>query len=390
VLFLLYPAGVGTCLAALVLGYWGLGRLSRRSTAPSPRAQAIYDAIPFSGGGGRPRLRIADRLQRPVLVLLGIFRPTILIPAALDAATPGATESLRLSFLHELAHAERSDPWFSLVGSLAQAFWFFLPPVWWIRARMQLDHEFLADRRAALAFDAPGRYASSLVGMATPLPQGEQDRDRPGPSRRSTCPAEGAGSPLFQRVLMLVQCPFPVEQEPPTWWSWALPILTLLLAPAVACLGLEAGIGGTVTRPVVPETNTFRMSRLAIGPQGPGPHGRAPAVELPLRLPERFELAVEVWGDRAALARCRVVGQPLGPLARAPEASSELETWHHVLLRRDHAGLSLSVDGQPVRNDPGRDRDGLTTQLAFEPAPDRPALFRNLTVTWDSPRTPSD
>ena len=35
---------------------------------------------------------------------------------------------------------------------------------------MHLDHEFLADRHAALGFGAPETYASSLVAMAAPAP----------------------------------------------------------------------------------------------------------------------------------------------------------------------------------------------------------------------------
>jgi hypothetical protein len=191
---------------------------------------------------------------------------------------------------------------------------------------------------------------------------------------------------------MLVQCPFPVEHRPPTWWSWSLPILTLLLTPAVVCLGLDPDTGAVTGKTVArsasagPATNAFRMARLAVSPQAPGPLGRVPAIELPLHLPEQFELVLEAWGDRATLARCRVAGQPLGPLTHAPGIPAEPETWHRVQLRRDLRGLSLSVDGQPVHNDPAR--YAITSQLVIEPAPDRPGLFRNLLITWGSPAFP--
>jgi hypothetical protein len=130
------------------------------------------------------------------------------------------------------------------------------------------------------------------------------------------------------------------------------------------------------------------MSRLALNPQKPGPSGRVPVLELPLILPRRFELSVDIWGDRTTLARCRVVGQQLGPpdSPRDPNpgspspAEAETEAWHHVRLQRDSRDLSLWVDGMPVRPDPGP--SGLTLRLSVEPAPDRPALFRNLRVTW--------
>jgi hypothetical protein len=400
-LLLAYLAGAGACLADLVVGYWGLGWLTRRSSAPSPRSQALYDALPFSGRGARPALRVAARVGRPVL--LGGLRPTILIPTSLedaaDAGAPGATEALRLSFLHELAHAERSDPWFSLAGSLAHAFWFFLPTLWWIRARMQLDHEFLADRRASLRFDAPGTYASSLVGMAAP-----QTAGRTGPPTRGPVATDGeveaglGGSSLFQRVLMLVQCPFAVETRPPARWRWSLPLLTILITAAAACLSLDLGDDFVASDPASSATGpwprAFRMARLAIAPQVPGPGGRAPAVELPLRLPEQFDLTLEVWGGPALLSRCRVAGQCLGPTddgqspASTPPAP-ESEAWHrvHLRARRDPEGLALTVDGRPVPAAAGREK--LPPRLCVEPPPGRPTLFRDVFVTWDTPRPAS-
>ena len=374
VLFGLYLTGVGACLAELVVGYWGLGWLTRNSRAPSPRAQAVYDAIAFAGCRSRPRLRVATRFPRPVL--LGTYQPTILIPPALDSEDPdaAATEALRLSLLHELAHAERLDPWFSLLGSLAQAFWFFLPPLWWIRTRMHLDHEFLADRHAALGFGAPETYASSLITLAAPGPA----RMVPGsPSPEAPSPGGSAGSPLFQRILMLLACPFRIERRPPAWWRWSLSILILLLTPLAACLCLDLGAAGLPARPSVPQSQTFRVARLMIAPRSPGPQGRVPVFELPLRLPEQFDLVLEVWGDRAALTRSRVIGQRLAPPAAA---ISEPETWHLVQVKCGPHGLVLTVDGQAVPTDPQSPR--ITPRLALEPIPGRPARYRNLCITW--------
>jgi hypothetical protein len=247
---------------------------------------------------------------------------------------------------------------------------------------MHLDHEFLADRHAALGFGAPDTYASSLVAMAAPGPA----RTVPGSAPRSDTPspAESTGSPLFQRILMLLACPFRVEREPPAWWCWSLSILILLLTPLAACLCLDLGAVRPPASALAPRTQTFRVARLTIPPQSPGRLGRAPVFELPLRLPEQFELVLEVWGDHAALARSRVVGQRLGPgpsaAAIPPEIPAEVETWHLVHLERGPDGLSLSVDGQSVLTDPNRDQ--ITPRLAIEPAPGRPAQFRNLCITW--------
>jgi beta-lactamase regulating signal transducer with metallopeptidase domain len=396
VLLLVYLAGVGVCFTELAVGYWGLGWLTRNAQAPSPRAQAVYDAIPTSGrsavGRARPKLQVAARIRRPVLV--GMYQATILIPPALDPGTAHAdanvAAALRLSLLHELAHAERLDVWFSLAGSLARTFWFFLPPLWWIRAQMRLDQEFLADQHAACAFGAPATYASALVALAGPGPAADPAARRPSPAATSTEPLEAMGatrspgSPLFQRILMLVSCPIHVEHRPPGWWRWSLPILTLLITPMVACLSFDLGTWGRPAKPVAPQPLTFRVARLAIAPQNPDSRGRSPLHEFPLILPARFNLSVEAWGNRATLSRCRVIGQRIAPPEAAAavglDMQAEPETWHHVQIERRADGRQLSVtfDGQPVPRDPVVDR--VTNRLTLEPPPGRPARFRNLRV----------
>ena len=232
-LTVLYLAGVGVGLAWLILGWWGLGWLTRRSTEPSPAALELYHSLPIASRHRRPGLRVAARVRGPVLI--GLTRQTILIPPLLDR--PEASESLRMALLHELAHMEESDPWFGLAGGLAGAFWFFLPPLWWVLARMRLDHEFLADHRAASGFGSSGRYAASLLELSPPR------REAPTRPSLAPVPAKGPVSALFQRLLMLVRCPFPVESRPPRWWRWSLPMgvaLATLAASSLSHRGVEA------------------------------------------------------------------------------------------------------------------------------------------------------
>src|SRR5262249_50692564 len=133
-----YAAGVAGGMAWLALGHLGLVWLARRSAEPSPGALATYRALPFAREARRPRLLVAGRVRRPVLI--GLVRPLILIPPELDppAPTPEDRDRLRLGLLHELAHAEAGDPWFTLAGHLAQCLLYALPPLWWLVARMRL------------------------------------------------------------------------------------------------------------------------------------------------------------------------------------------------------------------------------------------------------------
>lgn len=362
ILTLTYVAGVAGGLGWLTLGWAALGRLNRRSADPSAGAQTLYDALRVARPACGPRLRVSGRVGRPVLA--GFLRPVILIPPGLDL--PGNRKRLRLSLLHELAHAEGADPGFALVGGLARAFWFFLPPVWWAGAQGRLDQEFLADRRAALGFGPAGDYASSLLELAS-------DRaGSPGPPVHAGAAAEGfEGSALVQRVLMLLRCPFPVEPRPPAWWSWALSVVFALATLAASSLSVRP----PDPVPAVPgPPDSFEVLRLDIPAPAPGPTGRSLRFELPVRLPERFEITADVLGDRDTLRQTRIAGLPLAGSARLGAG------WHSIHIRRGRNGVALDVDGTRVSEAAGLPAS--SNWLSIEPAPGRPAALRRLVLTW--------
>jgi beta-lactamase regulating signal transducer with metallopeptidase domain len=380
-----YAVGVAWGIAWLSLGYLGLAWLARRSRQPSPAVLEFYQALPHVDGARKPRLLISGGVRRPVLA--GFPTTSILIPPELDPPepTPGSRAGLRLALLHELAHAEAGDPWFTLAGHLAQAFWFVLPPLWWVVAQMRLDQEFLADRRAAVGFGPLEHYASSLLEFASAR------ASSPSLATGSTGLADGLGlgldqSPLFQRVMMLVRCPFPVEPRPPVWWSWGLPALAVIVTLGASSLSVRP-FSPAATAPVAnrlgnrnPQSEqVFRVAKLDVPPKIAGALGRAPLFELPIRLPERFVLNVEIWADPRTLDRMRVAGLPLHRAQPASETSSALETWHKVRVVRD-GEVSLFVDDQPVPLQD--DHSSLTTWLSVEPAPDCEGRFRGLTLTW--------
>ena len=117
-------AGVGIGLAWLFLGCWGVRWLIRNSQQPSSRALQIFDRLTEAEGNTRRRaaFRVSTRIRRPVVV--GLLRPTILVPQSFEERDDEG-ELLRLTLLHEIAHAEELDPWFGTAASLAQTFWFF-------------------------------------------------------------------------------------------------------------------------------------------------------------------------------------------------------------------------------------------------------------------------
>jgi hypothetical protein len=130
----------------------------------------------------------------------------------------------------------------------------------------------------------------------------------------------------------------------------------------------------------LPNLNVFPMASLTVPPSAPGPHGRSPLFELPIRLPEEFDLSVEVWGDPASLLGTRVVGLLLEtPDVRSVEATNPA-SWHLVRVRRDRSGISLWINGREGLSD--REPPTLTTWLSVESAPNREGRFQKLLLSW--------
>ncbi len=322
-----YFVGVLWQLAWLGLGWWGGFWLVWSSSAPSSGTIDLFTRLLGPDRKG-PRLRISERVRSPAL-FVGL-RSTILVPTALDR--PINREALRLALLHELAHDQRQDPSWALLASLCQAFWFFWPPVWWVRAQVRLDQEFLADRQAAADYGSTADYAAALVGQSGPtaLPNGkarEAGRAR----------AWFGGSALYQRVLMLLRCPFPVEPDSPFWFR-----LTTSLFAALTVVGLSTvSLRGFVVGPSGDQADggKFLAPRVEIGPE------RDPApLEFPLPLPDEFELTVRVLADLPEqVAGCRLAGH------RVPSPSAPAETGsYHLRLVRTHDVVRLWVDDQEV------------------------------------------
>jgi hypothetical protein len=244
--------------------------------------------------------------------------------------------------------------------------WFLLPTVWWICAQMRLDQEYLVDRFASDAFGPDFSYAKSLVELAEPG----------GASRRG-----GGGRALLPRVLMLVRCPFAIEQTPPFWWR--LSMVPVISVAALLAISLTPGnLGNAVT-----ETNrgrvdrsshgSFQMDRLTFRAD-PGA-GSSHAMTLPVLLPEEFDLSVEILTTAADLPKFRIAECALS-LPRPVATGGAAEHWLLVHLARHAGNVAASVDSRPVPCD--SERIGRSERLTLQSPAGRSAAFRSLRLSW--------
>jgi len=360
-----YLIGVGAGLGRMMLGLWGSGWIGRHSEAASRETKLLYESLALAVRRSRPRLRVSERARRPVLI--GTFRTTILIPRAFDR--PESADVIRLSLLHELAHAEALDPWFALAAELASILWFPLPMLWWIRRQIRLDQEFLADKQAAGRLGASSRYASSLVAIAA-APSASLTPWVGGP----TNPSDG-GSALFQRVVMLLRCPFLVEGQPPRWWRWCLTGSTAALLVVATGLTLRSP-SSTTSFAKPPESRSFSMKTLVLSESAAA---REPTV-LPIRLPASFELSLKVFANGAELAQIRILGHSLTPERWTDNPLIEdPRRWHSVRLYRKSRRLSLAINSEASRDLPG---NSVEERITLRSIPGRRTTFRTLMLTW--------
>ncbi len=388
---LAYLAGVAAGMGWTALGFWGIRRLIHDSSAPRPETSAFFHSlIPLQGENlPAPELRVATRLRRPILA--GLFRPCILIPADYDQAGFDR-ESLRLIFLHELAHAGQSDTYSSAAASLAQCLWFFHPFVWWLRAQLRVDQEFLADERVVHHTGSPSGYATRLVSLAAgseagapSAPSGNQAGSRAMSPLRDASP-----SPLMQRVVMLLHCPFPVESKAPRWWTLSAPFGVVGLA--ILSIGTSTALLKTSSLASRPsrselESGVFQVGQFIAPPWKRKSTGRSVPYVLPLALPPRFELTVKIEGSPSALSRMYLAGLSLEPplslsLESGPPPTPEdaAAGWHLVKVARQSDQIAITVDTRTWHMEATRER--LSEWLSIEPPPAETVVLRDLQVIW--------
>ena len=122
-------------------------RLRRRVSASIPLRENIY---------------VCDEVASPFI--LGILRPRIYLPSALDEAQRGSVLS------HERAHLARRDHWWKPLGYALLAVYWFNPLLWLAYTLLCRDIELACDERVLCGMDA-GQvkdYSSALLACSVP------------------------------------------------------------------------------------------------------------------------------------------------------------------------------------------------------------------------------
>jgi len=118
----------------------------------------------------KTQLKVSQRVEvlasavAEVPMVIGHFRPVILIPASL--LTGLSEHQLRAILAHELAHIRRWDYFVNGIQCFLEAIFFYHPVVWWLSKHMRQEREHCCDDLTLSTGAEPLAYAQALTRVA--------------------------------------------------------------------------------------------------------------------------------------------------------------------------------------------------------------------------------
>ncbi|MFN7924980.1 MAG: GWxTD domain-containing protein [Bryobacteraceae bacterium] len=201
---LAWITGVTLCSLRLLVAWWAARRLARSGAFLENRWADLAARV----GVSHP-IHYAESVRAVVPSVIGVFRPVILLPAAVLAKLP--VHQLEAVIAHELAHVRRYDYLVNWIQALIETVLFYHPAVWWISSVVRREREVCCDEIAVQATGNDGTVlASALVELEM---------------LRSAAPAMAVtGGDLEARVRRMLGQQPPASPAP----LWALGALALL------------------------------------------------------------------------------------------------------------------------------------------------------------------
>ncbi|MEM7315279.1 MAG: M56 family metallopeptidase, partial [Planctomycetota bacterium] len=139
---LFYATGVLMMLVRLLAAIASTHRL-RRNARPLLDGP-VFDCVQrVSGDWGMRTAKVAEVINVATPIVVGLLRPTILLPAGILSGLNAA--ELEMVLRHELAHIRRRDVWVQFFQRLAEAALFFNPSVWLISRQISRLREYCCD-----------------------------------------------------------------------------------------------------------------------------------------------------------------------------------------------------------------------------------------------------
>lgn len=159
--------GLSLWLGLTLLVVWTIGFAAyiARWTASAVRiksgvCRATYDRTVEAGNQAVAVYRSND-MQEPGIV--GLFKPTLLIPHCIDDVL--SDTQLAAVAAHELCHVKRRDNLTAVSHMIAEAVFWFYPPVWFVGARLIAERERACDEAVVAQGHCRESYAEGILNV---------------------------------------------------------------------------------------------------------------------------------------------------------------------------------------------------------------------------------
>jgi beta-lactamase regulating signal transducer with metallopeptidase domain len=179
-------------LGMVLLSIWHMTgwMLARRLTihgtgSVTPVTQSLLEGL-IRRMGIRVTVRLLESTATAVPILVGWFKPVLLMPASVLSGLP--PEQLKAILAHELAHVRRHDFLVNVLQTIVETCLFYHPAVWWMSQQIRIEREYCADEEAAAMCADRDAYARALVSLADSV------MSAPGPALAAT------GGSLTRRI----------------------------------------------------------------------------------------------------------------------------------------------------------------------------------------------
>jgi len=155
--------GVLARLSWLLAGLWHIRRYRIAATPLYPIPESVHAASALTHADAL--FCISSDVPGPVM--LGVFRPVVLLPKSFLSLDDEAQCGIAA---HELLHVHRRDWLVTLLEELAGALLWFNPAVWWLLSQTRLAREQLVDGEVVRLTSAREPYIHALLAIARARP----------------------------------------------------------------------------------------------------------------------------------------------------------------------------------------------------------------------------
>ncbi|HJR57393.1 MAG TPA: M56 family metallopeptidase [Rhizomicrobium sp.] len=163
-LVLLWFAGMAGLSLRALAGWWLAESLRRRDTMALPaellaRCEELAARLAVSRA-----VRFLQSSRVDVPVMIGWFRPVILLPISAIAGLP--PQQLDALVMHELAHIRRHDAFINILLLGCETVLFYHPAVWWVGRRIRIERENCCDDLAVAHCGDAVLYVEAMTTLA--------------------------------------------------------------------------------------------------------------------------------------------------------------------------------------------------------------------------------